>query len=83
MDDPLLEVVSFVRDDAGKFLSDRARGKVECPATFVPVEMRQTGMRGTGYVTREEATGRRYRRLARKLRLSSKPITVGARSTVG
>jgi hypothetical protein len=30
---------------------------VECPATFVPVEMRQTGMRGTGYGTREEAYG--------------------------
>jgi len=31
--------------------------EVECPATFVPVEMRQTGMRGTGYGTREEAYG--------------------------
>jgi Trypsin-like peptidase domain len=30
---------------------------LECPATFVPVEMRQTGMRGTGYGTREEAYG--------------------------
>jgi hypothetical protein len=30
---------------------------VECPATFVPVEMRQTGMIGTGYDTREEAYG--------------------------
>jgi hypothetical protein len=27
------------------------------PGLFVPVEMRQTGMRGTGYGTREEAYG--------------------------
>jgi uncharacterized RDD family membrane protein YckC len=31
--------------------------KLECPATFVPVEMRQTGMRGTDYGTRKEAYG--------------------------
>jgi hypothetical protein len=30
---------------------------MECPATFVPVEMRQTGMRGTDYGTRKEAYG--------------------------
>jgi hypothetical protein len=30
---------------------------VECPATFVPVEMRQTGTRGAVYGTREEAYG--------------------------
>jgi hypothetical protein len=28
---------------------------VECPASFVPVEMRQTGTRGAIYGTREEA----------------------------
>jgi len=37
--------------------SGRTDIPVECPATFVPVEMRQTGMRGTGYGTREEAYG--------------------------
>jgi hypothetical protein len=30
---------------------------VECPATFIPVEMRQTGTRGAVYGTREEAYG--------------------------
>jgi hypothetical protein len=30
---------------------------VECPAHFVPVEMRQTGTRGVGYGTREEVYG--------------------------
>lgn len=29
----------------------------ECPALFVPVEVRQTGTRGAIYVTREEAYG--------------------------
>jgi hypothetical protein len=38
-------------------LVSKASQFVECPATFVPVEMRQTGMRGTGYGTREEAYG--------------------------
>jgi hypothetical protein len=31
---------------------------VECPASFVPVEVRQTGMRGAIYGTREEAYSR-------------------------
>jgi hypothetical protein len=39
------------------WLNVRDGGGLECPATFVPVEMRQTGMRGTGYGTREEAYG--------------------------
>jgi hypothetical protein len=30
---------------------------MECPALFVPVEMRQTGTRGAIYGTREEAHG--------------------------
>jgi hypothetical protein len=30
---------------------------VECPARFVPVEMRQTGTRGVEYGTRQEAYG--------------------------
>jgi RNA-directed DNA polymerase len=38
--------------------------KVECPCSFVPVELRQTGMRGTGYDTREEAYGRADRESA-------------------
>jgi superfamily II DNA or RNA helicase len=32
--------------------------ELECPASFVPVEMRQTGTRGAGYGAREEAYGR-------------------------
>jgi L,D-transpeptidase YcbB len=35
----------------------RSQQGLECPATFVPVEMRQTGMRGTDYGTRKEAYG--------------------------
>jgi hypothetical protein len=31
--------------------------EVECPARFVPVEMRQTGTRGVEYGTRQEAYG--------------------------
>ena len=31
--------------------------RMECPARFVPVEMRQTGTRGVEYGTRQEAYG--------------------------
>jgi hypothetical protein len=35
----------------------RDPAEVECPARFVPVEMRQTGTRGVGNGTRQEAYG--------------------------
>jgi hypothetical protein len=34
-----------------------SESEVACPATFVPVEMRQTGIRGAVYGTREEGYG--------------------------
>jgi hypothetical protein len=40
-----------------RVLSDPEGNDLECPAFFVPVEMRQTGTRGAIYGTREEAYG--------------------------
>ena len=44
----------FVNRTGGVLVDEEV---MECPATFVPVEMRQTGMRGTDYGTRKEAYG--------------------------
>lgn len=52
------ERIRTISDLADEYLvAYKLRHPLECPATFVPVEMRQTGMRGTGYGTREEAYG--------------------------
>jgi hypothetical protein len=40
-----------------KGVTREALNRLECPAIFVPVEMRQTGTRGAGYGARKEAYG--------------------------
>jgi hypothetical protein len=41
----------------GTFLQPNSEQALECPARFVPAEMRQTGTRGAGYGARKEAYG--------------------------
>ena len=38
-------------------MAQGGKGQMECPAILVPVEMRQTGMRGAWHGTREETYG--------------------------
>jgi hypothetical protein len=58
----LFEIATFVINGAGEATCNsddsqlqKERPELECPANFVPVEMRQAGMRGAWNGTREEA----------------------------